>query len=221
MAFEVSEGQPFGPGSPVVTSAGIVAAVHLDGDQAIVLYADGDTFEISVHVFVKAIGGWEHEADLTDFLPADGVCPPTFKSAVKLSGDLALVGASTGSCQPVVRAFMRTEGNWGFVENLTAANGEFGEFGHAIDLEGTTAVVCSRELRTNTGSHGSTYCYDWNGSTWELVTRITGPSGRFAMGNDVDLDGDQFVVGFVERNGFYTGSTFNRMRVYRRALGGG
>ncbi|MEM9480524.1 MAG: hypothetical protein AAGA58_12795, partial [Verrucomicrobiota bacterium] len=202
LGFEPSAGLQLGPGFPVTTQEGWTSEVHLDGNQAIAVRTNGGTLETSVHVFTFENGIWAEEANLSELIPDDGARNPSPDSPANISGDLALVGAFKGQGILVVRAFRRVNGTWEFVQNLTPIAGDFGEFGSSLDLEGETAVICSPAF--SLGSTGFVYTFNWVNNAWNFDARFGGYSTVFRFGNDVDLDGDRFVVGARRHSGFST-----------------
>ncbi|MCA8975876.1 MAG: FG-GAP repeat protein [Planctomycetes bacterium] len=120
-----------------------------------------------------------------------------FGSAVALSGDVMVVGASddavpqnyTGS----VFVFRRSNGNWVQEQKLTASNGGLlHEFGRSVAIDGNVIVVGAPAPITSS-FNGAAYVFRFDGSQWN-EEQILLPAGDW-IGWDVDIEGDRIVVG--------------------------
>jgi len=156
---------------------------------------------------------------------ADGAAVDRFGAAVVLSGDTAVIGASsddvTGADQGSAYVFTRSGAVWTQSRKLTANDGAANEnFGFSVALSGDTlAVGASRdEVGANT-AQGSAYVFTRGGAAWALQQKLTandGASGDF-FGFSVALSGDTVVVG---AEGGDIGANGNQGAAYVFARGG-
>jgi hypothetical protein len=123
-------------------------SVALAGDTALVgAYADdigAVANQGSAYVFTRAGTSWSQQAQLT---AGDGAAGDFFGSSVALTGDTALVGATSddvgaNSGQGSAYVFTRSGTTWGQQAQLTAGDGAaFDLFGTSVALAGDTALV--------------------------------------------------------------------------------
>ena len=178
-------------------------SVSLDGDRALVGVLRGAGVGPntgSAYVFVRDGLGWALEAVLA---AEDGEATDAFGSSVSLSGDRALVGASsedsfgrTGNGAAYV--FVRSGTTWSQEAKLASGNPESsGAFGSSVSLSGDRALI-GAPLETTVGPLGGrAYGFVRSGSTWSLETTLLplNPSSQDWFGIAVSLDGDRALVG--------------------------
>ncbi len=146
----------------------------------------------AVHVFVRAGSTWTMQQTLRASGSGAG-SRIQFGTSVALSGDTALVGASSdvvagSESQGSVYAFERNGSTWSEVQKLTGAevNGRFG-FGHRIALSGNTALI------SEDGYAAHVFVHD--GSHWTKQQTLHRTDGSAASSESVALSGDMAVVG--------------------------
>lgn len=122
----------------------------------------------SAYVFVQSGATWSQQAYLKS---SNGTCCQFFGWSVAISGDAIVVGAErergngTGVNPPSNTAalvagaayvFQRTETTWAHQVYLKASNTDAGDaFGHAVAIDGATAVIGARDERSgSTGING-------------------------------------------------------------------
>jgi FG-GAP repeat protein len=136
-----------------VTGDGFGWAVAIDGDAAIVGAPGGAPGGLGqpstgvAYVFSRgsATAEWGETAKL---IPGGGANEQLFGGSVSISGDTAVVGASSddekGSRSGSAHAYSRRQGTltWEQGAKLTAHDGKAGDqFGWSVSLSGTTAIV--------------------------------------------------------------------------------
>lgn len=123
-------------------------SVAVSGDTAVIgAYSDdvgANVDQGSAYVFVRSGGVWTEQQRLT---ASDGATSDMFGSGAAVSGDAVVIGArrdNVGSIGDQGSAYVFTRSGTTWTENsrLTASDGASSdEFGYAVALSGTTAVV--------------------------------------------------------------------------------
>ncbi len=127
-----------------------------------------------------------------------------FGGAVAVSGDRALIAAPNGSTARVY-AYDRDGNGWSYSGELTADE-PADQFGYALALDGTTALVGGLKVDGSSAAH----VFVNSGGTWSEQARLVPGVGDAGFGFAVDLDGDFAVVGSEAETG--TGAAY----VYQR-----
>jgi hypothetical protein len=178
-------------------------AVAISGDTALVGapgYPSG-AHTGAAYVFVRSGGVWKLQKKL---VAPDGGAGDDFGLSVAISGNTALVGASSHNIAGLGRAgaayvFVRSSGVWKLQEELTydvPSPGDF--FGDSVALNGDTALVGVPGMDWFAGTDAGAACvYIRSGGKWYLQQALVGydaaPSDDF--GASVALSTDTAVVG--------------------------
>lgn len=183
--------------------------VAIDGNTVLI----NDAVQSAVYVYVRSGSTWSEQAlldvrDITMFLPTD----------VAISGDTAVIGSSfagaTMAAPGKVVVFQRTGTSWTEQARLGAVNpSPYGQFGHAVDIDGDTIVVGAPSY-TSLPDKDSVTVFTRNAGTWTVQATLT-PNEPF-FGTDVALDGNTFVALASDQN--YEGVP-NGLLVYTRSGG--
>ncbi len=169
------------------------APVRFSGDTAI-FGAPGYGGGVgAAYVFVRSGGVWSEQQTLT---PGD----PTmyFGSAVAIEGDTALVGAPDSVEMPgAAYVFVRSAGTWMQQQRLSPPSGAPPNFGIAVAMQGTIALVSASSIAPiPTQGVGTVYVYAPSGVPWTeqqaLQASDSTPLDAFGLG--VDLSGVTAVV---------------------------
>ncbi|MCP4136562.1 MAG: choice-of-anchor D domain-containing protein [bacterium] len=132
-----------------------------------------------------------------------------FGTSVAISGDYAIVGAygdteaagdNSGSAYIYVRS---SANNWDFSQKLLAPDaGEHDKFGVSVALVGDYAVVGAKSNDEAADQGGAVYCYKRNGSSWDLIQKITAADANEwgCFGHAVAMDGNNLIVGAYGNN---------------------
>ncbi len=176
-------------------------AVDLDGDVAIVgAFRDDDGILLETGaVFVYRFDGnsWVEEAKLE--AGTIGILD-WFGWDVALSGDVLLASARNGDAFAnnggQVYVFRYNGNTWVEEDILTPSDGEIGDFGFAVDVEGDLAVVGASGRAGTVGGEGGAYVYRFNGVDWVEEDLLLGSdlSLQSFFGNDVAIDGNRMLV---------------------------
>jgi hypothetical protein len=203
-------------------------SVAIDGDTAIVgaPFDDGaaGANQGSAYIFTGAGAAWSQQQKL---LASDAAVSDSFGSAVAISGDTALVGASldngpAGADQGGAYVFVRSASSWSQQTKLTPTDPAAGaQFGAAVALDGDDAVVGSPERAGPGGAQqGAAYVFRRNGAAWPQEQQLLDPSasGAERFGRTVAISGDTAVVG-APLKGFADGEE-GSTHVFRRLSSG-
>ncbi|GIV57334.1 MAG: hypothetical protein KatS3mg042_0247 [Rhodothermaceae bacterium] len=193
------------------------SSVSIDGNRALVgaIYDDDNGSNSgAAYVFEWNGSAWTQVAKLT---ASDGAALNYFGDSVSLSGDRALVGASGNNANGInsgaAYVFEWDGSNWTQVAKLTASDGAAGDvFGQSVSLSGDRALVGAWRDDDNGGDSGSAYVYEWDGSNWAQVAKLTASDGAAGdvFGQSVSLSGDRALVGAYldDDNGSASGSAY-------------
>jgi uncharacterized repeat protein (TIGR01451 family) len=137
-------------------------------------------------------------------IASDGGSNDYFGQSVALSGNTALVGATShdvgaNTDQGSVYVFVRSGITWTQQAQLTASDGTLDDyFGISVALEGNTALVgaSSDDVGSNT-DQGSVYVFVRNENTWTQEAHLVAADGASSdrFGYPVALSGDTALVG--------------------------
>ncbi len=220
-----------GPDLRVLASDGTIGdrfgiSVALSGDTALVGASSDDvgvnTDQGSAYVFTRSGSTWTQQAQLT---ASDGAANDRFGWSVALSGNTALVGASTdivgaNSDQGSAYVFTRSGTTWTQQAKLTASDGAaFDRFGISVALSGDTALVGAYldDVGVN-GNQGSAYVFTRSGTTWTQQAQLTATGGAANdnFGISVALSGDTALAG-ASRDDVGTNADQGSVYVFTRA----
>lgn len=130
-------------------------------------------------------------------LAADGTTNDVFASAVDVDGDWAVLGAPKQAATTGSVYFFQWNGtNWEQQAEVAAGDGAVGDnFGEAVALSGDSAIVGATRPILPSFS-GQAYVFTRSGTNWiQQGGALTG-GGLFGLfGENVDIDGDQAIVG--------------------------
>ena len=168
----------------------VVGAPYVDG-------AGTDTG--AVYVFFGSGADWVLKQTLT---ASDAAAGDLFGSSVATSDGRILVGAprddDAGTSSGAAYVFEPAEGGWTEMTKLAAPNGASGdEFGRAVALDGSTAVIGAHQNDAAASNAGAAYVFFVSGSNWTVQGTLTASdaSAGDRFGNAVAVDGDRVVVG--------------------------
>ena len=180
-------------------------SVSLSGNYLIV-GANGDDGGAGIDqgsvIFYQYSGGsWVFMQKITD---VTGAANDYFGSSVSLSGTYAIVGAlfdDVGAItnQGSASIYQFNGATWVFRQKITDATGDyFDNFGTSVSISGNYAVVGINgdEVGSNSGQ-GSASIYQFNGSNWVLMQKITEISGAASdnFGISVAISDNYVIVG--------------------------
>jgi hypothetical protein len=127
------------------------ASVALSGPTAVIGAWAKNSNTGAAYVFIQSGTAWTQQAKLT---AAGGAPGDQFGVSVALSGSTAIVGADgTNTSTGTAYVFVRSGTAWTQQATLTAADATpASQFGYAVALSGTTAIVGAPAKNTNTGA---------------------------------------------------------------------
>ena len=195
--------------------------VDIDGDTVVVgapWDEDNGSSSGSAYVFVRSVTVWSQQEKL---LPSDGAASDQFGSSVSISGDTVIVGAQydadQGDDSGSAYVFVRSGGVWSQQAKLLASDGaEDDNFGHAVSVDGDTAVV-GAWYNDNIANHsGAAYVYVRNVTTWSEQAKLlpTATTINKYLGVSVSISGDTVVAGSSgdDDNGSSAGAAYVYVR---------
>ncbi len=180
--------------STAISGETVVVGAYLDDVGA-------NTDQGSAFVYVRSGTSWSLQSQLT---ASDGATTDLFGYSVALSGDTALVGASSDDVgantnRGSAYVFVRSGTTWTQQTQLTASDGAAADlFGYSVALSGDIAVVGAPN--DNVGANtdqGSAYLFVRSGTTWSQQAQLlaTGGLALDEFGASVALSGDTAVIG--------------------------
>lgn len=144
---------------------------------------------------------------ISEYLPvADSAANEDAKMgySVSVSGQFAFIGirdANVGANanQGAVIVYKYENNRWNYFTRLTdPAGAGVDRFGNSVCVDGNYAIVGSYEddIGANT-NQGSACIYQYNGTNWVFMQKITDPSGAALdrFGNSVSISGNRVIVG--------------------------
>jgi len=188
--------------NPVAADDGAAAdwfgySVAISGAHALVGARQDDVGAVSnqgsVSFFNYDGNNWVLNQKITD------ASATVFGTSVAIDGNFAVVGmgSSTGIGSANVYSFNGT--NWVFTQKITDATGAVGDgFGNAVSISGNRIIVSADrdDVGANT-DQGSVSIYQYNGTSWILMQKITDATGTATaeFGGSVSISGNYAIVG--------------------------
>ncbi|MGB4850139.1 MAG: hypothetical protein WBP41_19600, partial [Saprospiraceae bacterium] len=126
----------------------------------------------------------------------------TYGGTVSISGNFAIVGSNTDDetfqNQGSVTFYQFNGSNWELLEKLTDADAAANDvFGTSVSISGSYAIVGAPFDSDVFSQQGSASIYQFNGSNWQLIQKITDPDGQTGdqFGSRVSISGDYAIIG--------------------------
>jgi hypothetical protein len=174
--------------------------VDIDGTRTLVAASNDDNANgiragaVYVYEFVSLFGGvWLQTSKL---LAADGDNFDDFGSDVGVSGTWAVVGASNDEAGGSAYLFQDTGSSWPQKQKLHPASlPATADFGYAVAIDGSVAVVGAPDFSTGTGK---AYVYEnFGGAGWLLTATLTAHDGAVgdSFGASLSIAGDKLLIG--------------------------
>ena len=143
-------------------------------------------------------------ANISEYNPVAGGSNDGFASAVSISGNYAIVGANKDDIgvktdQGSASIYQYNGSNWVLMQKITDATGEANDqFGTSVSIAGNIAIIGAN--LDNVGANadqGSVSIYQYNGSAWVLMRKITDATGEAndQFGFSVSLSGNYAIIG--------------------------
>jgi len=181
------------------TSVGIDNGVAMVGAQSAAV--DGHAYQGAVYVFTQSGDAWTQIQKLT---ASDGGINGDFGGALALKGSVAIVGAYNTTVDGAanrgeVYVFAASGGTWTQVQQLLASDGVDGDqFGHAVALDGTTAVISAWSATIDGNlSEGAAYVFANAGAHWSETQKLVASDGAAndEFGRAVAVAGTTALIG--------------------------
>jgi MYXO-CTERM domain-containing protein len=154
-----------------------------------------------------------------ELIASDGQLADALGSAVSLSGDTALLGASSDGVganvdQGSARVFVRTGLTWTAQATLTANDGAAqDDFADSVSVFGDTAIAGVPKDDGLFADQGSAYVFTRTGTTWSQQAKLGVSDSGFGdqLGNSVSVSGETAIVGAFTKD---VGATMNQGAAY-------
>jgi hypothetical protein len=199
------------PASSVTVASDFGAAVVIQGKTAFVgapfTTVAGKVQQGAVYVFREGDDrSWSQSGMLT---ASDGAAYAQFGGRLAVSGATLMVGApgvkvDGHSAQGAAYVFTQAGGSWSEAQKLTASDGAAGdEFGSALALSGTTALVGARYGQVGANKRqGAAYVFAAAAGSWSEAQKLTASDGAAGdlFGSAVALDGSRALIGASAAN---------------------
>ena len=202
--------------------------VSISGNYAIVgCYGDDSTAgtdQGSATIYQYLGGTWTPMQKIVD---ATGAAGDLFGYSVSISGNYAIIAApadagTAGSFQGSASIYQYQGGSWVLMNKITDATGAANDnFGFSVSISGNYAIVGANNDDGIAGvNQGSASTYQFNGSNWVLMNKITDATGAAGdgFGYSVSISGNYAIVGAPADAG--TGGTFQGSASTYQYLGG-
>ena len=172
-------------------------SIAFDGTTAMIGAYANNGYQGAVYVFGETGGTWSESQKL---VANDGASNTYFGYATALSGTTLLVGAwgsnpGGNDTQGAAYIFTESNGTWSQTQELLSDDGApFDDFGHAVALDGTHALIGANGVDS---SQGAVYAFDEAGGVWSQTQKFYASDGApsFAFGSALALDGSSALVG--------------------------
>ena len=185
-------------------------SVSIDTDTLIVGAPGSDSFPSLVFVFERNLGGPNNWGLAKTLMPSDQTQLNLFGEAVRLGGDVLVVGApgaevGASQNQGAAYIFARNHGganNWGEVRKIVASDGAANDqLGCSVSIDGDTIVTGAK--RHDVGANadqGAAYVFERNqggADNWGETKKIISSeaASRDLFGSAVAISGNRVVVG--------------------------
>ncbi len=180
-------------------------SVAISGNYAII-GADTDNVgansdQGSASIYQWSGSGWVLMQKITD---ANGAVNDLFGNRVSISGNFAIIGAPSDDIganlnQGSASIYQWNNSSWILVQKITDATGAANDnFGNAVSISGNYAIVGSDNDDVGANANqGSVNIYQWNGSIWVLMQKITDATGEAGdnYGGSVSISGNYALIG--------------------------
>lgn len=180
-------------------------AVDIDGDYAVIGAHTADEAGFAdagaAYAFVFNGSQWVEQQRFASVNP---IAEGAMGQSVAVSGAHAIIGASRETVEDqdkagVAHVYVRDGSTWALQTSLEAFDhAEGDEFGYAVTMQGTYAVIGARWHRNNQGQKsGAAYLFKRSGTTWISEARLLSGDGDVGdqFGNAVGFSNEQVIVG--------------------------
>jgi FG-GAP repeat protein len=171
-------------------------AVAFDGTTLLV----GAPARNAVYVFLNTGGTWTETQQLT---VGDAGQFPQFGFSLAVDAATAVIGAynavvNGNGQQGAAYVFTNTSGSWTQTQKLVADDGvAYDEFGFAVALKGSTALIAPTYDIIGGGSQGFVYVFTESGGNWTQAQKVAPSDGTWGdgFGYSLALEGNIAVIG--------------------------
>ncbi|WED61602.1 FG-GAP repeat protein [Vibrio alginolyticus] len=163
-------------------------SIAMNADTAIIGSLADDNWKGAAYIFKYNGSEWVQVAKLT---ASDGSSGNRFGRSVAISGDIAIIGAtSANGYKGAAYVFKNNGSEWIQVAKLTASDGVSNDmFGISVAINGNTAIVGI--------NRNAAYVFKNNGSEWVQVAKLTANDGSSSdmFGFSIAMVGDSVIFG--------------------------
>ena len=151
-----------------------------------------------VHVFARTGTTWALRQTIDCPMPTTG---DLFGDRLAARDGLLVVGSRGNRPGGLAAAgaafvFRRNGDRFDFEQRLTATSPQSQAlFGFAVATDGTRVVASTPYESVGSSQPGAVYVFKRSGGSWQLESRLQGPSAASRFGGSVAIDGDRLAVG--------------------------
>jgi len=195
--------------------------LDIKGDDLIVSSHAKASGDGAVYIITRSGTTWTQQQKITDTSAVgDG---DNFGRSVTIQGDYAIIGApnfdpGSKANAGMAQVWYRSGTTWSLQQEIVPASSDHAasdRFGHLVDIDGTSALICSPTKTGAGGQIGAVYVYTRSGSTWSqqqiLTASDAASSAKFGDEVDIDAVGDTVIIG---SSGADTGGVSNSGQTY-------
>ena len=178
--------------------------LDIKGDDLIVSSHAKASGDGAVYIITRSGTTWTQQQKITDTSAVgDG---DNFGRSVTIQGDYAIIGApnfdpGSKANAGMAQVWYRSGTTWSLQQEIVPASSDHAasdRFGHLVDIDGTSALICSPTKTGAGGQIGAVYVYTRSGSTWSQQAKLV-PSDAASSGvYGGSIKGDYAILGYME-----------------------
>lgn len=178
--------------------------LDIKGDDLIVSSHAKASGDGAVYIITRSGTTWTQQQKITDTSAVGDA--DNFGRSVTIEGDYAIIGApafdpGSKAIAGMAQVWYRSGTTWSLQQEIVPASADHAasdRFGHHVDIDGTSALICASTKAGSSGQVGAVYVYTRSGSTWsqqaKLIPNETTSNGVYSA----SIKGDYAILGYME-----------------------
>lgn len=188
------------PFSPSISSNHFGSTLDAFGNEIVVTASNTMAMTQSKVFVFEAISGSINQQNY--FTPSDGVPSDSFGHAVSINNDFIAVSSpfhdQIASNSGAVYMYRKIANNWQFIQKITAFDGLADDyFGYAVKVYNNQLFVTALDDepagQPTSSNNGSVYVYNFNGTNWVFLQKITIASS-LKFGGKIEINNNRLVI---------------------------